>query len=482
MRKPYPISNNRQPSRAIYPRPDRRMAGRISLLDIHEEIQHPAHRGLAGARRLKIVRIEQSTVLSDALGDARPPFSAPAPVRAPAPAPSHPKAPSRRPLSPPPSEPPELEVWLEDKYVRLRRVGEMVTDEARNFYEVNGRKLRPLGELVSDERGIVFEIQPASEIKAPEDAKEKTNSGSIDQEQATPASTNRASRRVETPSQPARAQAVQAAASPGYRKIVADPGLYLKIPWARIKNELTTQLKHPEKLRDDDVIECYAQIYEAERTLAASELAAHEFGDASLASHFHPLTQNKAQALGAPQLFKPTREPFETRAASRQIHAGQRVFCIWPVFDPTAGRAKPSEPIAKPDESATTPHRQIPHQYLNPLQFKYSREEVLYDMKSALGTLPPEAGSLARWFFIYPLRMLKAFITSVMCTRRMKKWRAMLDGKNHDEQLWAVTPPRSFPYHAGVRRWAEEKLSRAGYDHRRMFLEWEIFWRRKGWN
>jgi hypothetical protein len=476
MRKPYPITNHRQPSRAIYSRPDQRLAGRISLLDIQEEIQPPAHRGLAGARRLKIVRIEQSTVLSDALEDARPPFSASAPAG------SHPEAQSRRPLSPPPSEPPELELWLGGKYVRLRRVGEMVTDEAGNFYEVNGRRLRPLGELVSDERGIIFEIQPASEIKVPENTKEKTNSSSIGQEQATPASKNSASRRVETRSQPASAQAVQPAASPGYRKIVADPGLYLKIPWARIKNELTTQLKHPEKLRDDDVIECYAQIYEAERTLAASDLAAHEFGHASLASQFHPLTQNKAQALGAPQLFKPTRKPFERQAASRQIHAGQRVFCIWPVYDPTVGRANPSEPIAKPEESATTPRNQIPNQYLNPLQFKYSREEVLYDMKSALGTLPPEAGSLARWFFIYPLRILKAFITWVMSRRRMKKWRTMLDGKNHDEQLWAVTPPRSFPYHPSIRRWAEERLSQAGYDPRRMFLEWEIFWRRKGWN
>src|SRR5262249_53407419 len=134
-------------------------------------------------------------------------------------------------------------------------------------------------------------------------------------------------------------------------------------------------------------IECYAQIYEAERILPASELAALEWGNASLASQFHPLTQNKAQALGVPQLFKPTREPFETRDSSRQIHTGQRVYCLWPVFDPTVERAKPSAPIAEPEESATTLRNQIPPQYLNPLQFKYSREEVLYDMKSALGTL-----------------------------------------------------------------------------------------------
>ena len=79
MRKPYPIANHRQPSRAIYSRPDSRLAGRISIVAIQEEIQHPARhpaqRGPAGARRLKIVRIEQITVLSDAPVDARAPFS-----------------------------------------------------------------------------------------------------------------------------------------------------------------------------------------------------------------------------------------------------------------------------------------------------------------------------------------------------------------------------------------------------------------------
>ncbi len=205
-------------------------------------------------------------------------------------------------------------------------------------------------------------------------------------------------------------------------------------------------------------------------------------GDASFASQIHPLTQNKAQTLGAPQLFKPTREPFETRAPNWQIYAGQRVYRMWPVFDPTVERAKPSPPIAKQEESATTPRHQIPPQYLNPLLFKYSREEVLYDMKSALGTLPPEAGAIARWFFVYPLRLLKTLVTLVTSGRRMKKWRAMLELKNLEEQLWAVTPPSSFPYHPNVRRWAEEGLARAGYDPKRMFLEWEIFWRRKRGN
>ena len=91
-----------------------------------------------------------------------------------------------------------------------------------------------------------------------------------------------------------------------YRTIVADPGLYLKLPWAHVKSELAPYLKHPEKLRDDDLLECYAQIYEAQRTLPAAQLAALALGDAAFAPQLQPLTQAKAQMLGAPQLFKPT--------------------------------------------------------------------------------------------------------------------------------------------------------------------------------
>jgi hypothetical protein len=64
----------------------------------------------------------------------------------------------------------------------------------------------------------------------------------------------------------------------------------------------------------------------------------------------------------------------------------------------------------------------------------------------------------------------------------MKKWRGLLGGKSLDEQLWAVTPPRGFPYHPAVRRWAGEMLTHAGFDPVQMFVEWEIFWRRKGRN
>jgi hypothetical protein len=355
-----------------------------------------------------------------------------------------------------------------------------MADEAGNFYEVHGQQLRPLGKLVSDEHGRIFEVQPAQETQST--TKENPWTSASEPEHVIPPSTANNSHRTETISRPARPQGIQTEPSPAYRAIVADPGLYLQLPWAHVKNELAPYLRHPEKLRDHDVLECHAQIYEAQRTLLAAQLAALALGDAAFASQLQPLTHAKAQMLGAPQLFRPTHEPFETHATSRHIYAGQRVYRLWPVFDPTIDRDNTSgRPAVISTKKDATARDQIPRQYLNPLQFKYSREEVLYDMQSVLGTSPPSSGALARWLLVYPLRLLKTLIISVSSIRRLKKWRAMLKGKRLDEQLWAVTPPRGFSYHPTVRRWAEETLTQAGYDPGRMVVEWEIFWRRKGW-
>jgi hypothetical protein len=474
MHKPYPITPYHLPLQAMHAIPSPQIGKRISLIALHEELQLPTHHGPVGTRRLKIMRIEQSTVLPSALTLPRSPLQEPMPVSAQlAPAP-------RRTLPPPQPEPPELEGWLDGQRVYLRSVDEAMADEAGNFYEVHGQQLRPLGALVRDERGRIFEVQPAREAQP--DATEHRRASASEPEQSRLASTTTNGYHTETTSRPARTQGIQTEPSPAYRTIVATPGLYLKLPWVRVKSELAPYLKHPAKLRDHDVLECHAQIYEAQRTLPAAQLAALALGDAAFASQLHPLTHAKAQILGTPQLFKPTREPFETRATSRQIYAGQRVYRLWPVFDPTVERDNTSGRLsAASTKKDATPRNQIPQQYLNPLQFKYSREEVLYDMQGVLGTLPPESAVLACWFFIYPLRLLKALSTSISSIGRMRKWRAMLEGKSPDEQLWGVTPPRGFSYHPTVRHWAEETLTQAGYDPERILLEWEIFWRRKGW-
>jgi len=121
-----------------------------------------------------------------------------------------------------------------------------------------------------------------------------------------------------------------------YRKILAEPGLYLEIPFSQIKNEIAPQLSDPARLKESELIECYAQIYEALRTMPVAAIAVAELGRSDLLCRFHPLTRDKARLLGVPQLFRPTRQPFEVRTSDRQIHAGQRLYRLWPVFDPTA--------------------------------------------------------------------------------------------------------------------------------------------------
>jgi hypothetical protein len=470
MRKAYPSMGYHIPSQVRQTIPSPQMGKQMSLLVLQEELQLPTRHGLVGSHRMRIIRIEQSAMLPDPLTLPCSPLPEPIPVSAPlAAAPHHPLPPPR----------PVLEGWLDGQRVHLRSVGETMTDEAGNFYEVHGQHLRPLGALVSDEGGRIFEVQPVRE--APPAAPEPAQPSASAPAQSKVASATYNGHHVDTTSQPARTPGTHTEPSPAYRTIVADPGLYVQLPWSHVKSELAPYLQHPETLHDDDRLACYAQIYEARQTLPAAQLAALALGEAVCAAQLHPLTQAKAQMLGVPQLFKPTREPFEIRATSRHIYAGQRVYRLWPVFDPTSERLQhASRPAVAATAQAATTRRQIPQQYLHPQQFTYSREEALYDMQGVLGTLPPQAHALTCWLCIYPLRLLKAVLSLLASHRRLKKWRVMLGGKSLEHQLWTVTPPRGFAYHPTVRRWAVETLTAAGYDPASMLAEWEVFWRRKG--
>ena len=443
--------------------------GKFSLLSIHEEIQLPAASGFAGGRRFKLLQIEQAAVAPDQPIAPRPELM-PQAMNTPRLRSSF----RREPLSQI-AAPEEVECMLDGRRVRLRGVAQVLADDAGNFFARQGEQLRQLGELVTDERGKLFEVfdhpnhsSPPATAPPPSNGKPNGIGRKISPNSATPAQTA-----VANPPETAPAEAL-----PGYRKIFAEPGIRIQIALGRVKNEIAPQLQHPDNIDVNALVECYAQIYEAQRAMAVAKMAAAEFGDAALQTQFHPLTKDKANMLGAPQLFKPTSPPFETEATTRRLYPGQRVYSLRPIFDPTL--APLPRAVAPVVESRQELRRQIPSQYLNPLHFKYAREEVLYDMKATLGTLPPAAGAIGRWLFIYPLRLLKTLGLVLTSKARIKKWRAMLAGKNLDEQLWAVTPPRGFAYHPALRRWAEETLARAGYEAERMLLEWEIFWRRKG--
>lgn len=443
--------------------------GKISLIAIQEEVQSPFPYGTAGARRIKFVRIEQESGTASALALPQEWRASAMPTL-------------RRDLLQPRS-PREFEGQLEGKNIRVRAVEKMMRDEAGNFYERRGRQLRPLGELVLDDAGKVFEICPAGEIESNIPTPGKANVQAVRAAQEAPA--NGKNQVTVTPQPTEKDGCVDPVMSPqektvvsqlpAYQKLFADPGIRLQLAFGRVKREISGQLQHPERLQEKDVVECYAQFYEAHQSLPVARVAAAEFGNAALQSQLYFLTKGKAQLLGVPQLFKTSPQPFAMEATTRELYPNQCVYQLRPIFDPTLVPApKTAATIAETPQELK---REIPVPFLSPAQFKYSREEVLYDMKTTLGTLPPEC-ALKRWFWVYLLRLLKTAIIVLTTGKQMKKWRAMLAGKSLDAQLWSVRPPAGFAYHPTVKQWAEETLLRAGYDAEYLLLEWEIFWRR----
>jgi hypothetical protein len=114
------------------------------------------------------------------------------------------------------------------------------------------------------------------------------------------------------------------------------------------------------------------------------------------------------------------------------------------------------------------PKNSIPERFCQPWEFKFSRDEVLYDM-NVTGPF--------RGLFASVLRRLKE---SIHRRSALRRWQVLLSGRSLDEQLWAIRPPEGGLRHPGIRDWAQKTLALAGYDPGNMLLEWEIFWRRKG--
>ena len=91
--------------------------------------------------------------------------------------------------------------------------------------------------------------------------------------------------------------------------------------------------------------------------------------------------------------------------------------------------------------------------------------------KFAKGTLAATHGAWQR---------LLDWLLNRISGRDMKKWHALLFGKNPDQQLWAIKPPRGGLRDSRVRCWVEQTLQVGGYDVASMLAEWEIHWRRRG--
>jgi hypothetical protein len=147
--------------------------------------------------------------------------------------------------------------------------------------------------------------------------------------------------------------------------------------------------------------------------------------------------------------------------------AGARFMALRVALDPTAeAAAQPS--MSDTPMAVTTPvlKTSIPEEFSKPWELRLSRDEALYDM-----TLAASHGAWQR---------LLDWLLNRISGRDMKKWHALLFGKNPDQQLWAIKPPRGGLRDARIRCWVEQTLQLGGYDVASMLAEWEIHWRRRG--
>lgn len=408
--------------------------------------------------------------------------------------------------------------------------GKILRDEAGRFYEKIGSQVRPLYKLVSGPHGDIVELVPSFQRRAgmeipgsdkpspfPEEVPE--NAEEI-LEEVQPSSERIAKKLPD--SEALSRPATPPPAFPFFRALFPGPGLQRPAQWGDFKQMLKPQVAHPEALKDEQRLPCYVQIYEVKSALRLESLAAAILGDGQDAGQLGLFTFEAARKLRLEAVLQqrprlPLQIPREpgvllpfdlvfrlqlAKAPSRngtdhyngqsqrgatatvnerfEPEASLNNNTLSPPYNESGWTQNP--PAAKPEEfvppasrintgsdaDSIHPKRDIPRQFLKLHEFRFSREEVLYDMRleeSSQGWLNP--------FF----RWLKGLFAE---NKALRKWQALLRGKNIEEQLWAVRPPKGMLSHPAIRDWACQTLAMAGYDPQTMLPEWEVFWRRKG--
>jgi hypothetical protein len=388
-------------------------------------------------------------------------------------------------------------------------LGEILRGENGALYERFGNRICPLRRLVSGPSGELLELagEPApgplarraapAMLKEPEAPEEK--SPETKDETAAPQA-----RSNQEPNSPGESTPVST-----FRALLPEPGQWRVVRLGDFKQMLVPQLAHPERLRDLHRLPCYAQVLEVTAPVRVEALAEALFGEPSATSGFRLLTPAIVQQLQlAPLLPVPGRAG---RSLARQpglLLPHDRVVCLDVANDPTDDsrrketannspgpeQSKTGGPCSEPEqtapEQAATPasaepaqaplptvpagaaasglKTSIPPAFLKPWELRLSREEALYDSMRA------------RSFFGRLRSGLRRFAAALLFDGQFRKWQILLSGKNLDEQLWAVRPPKGALNHPSVRTWLERTLEAAGYDARTISKEWELYWRQKG--
>ena len=341
--------------------------------------------------------------------------------------------------------------------------GEILSDEHGRLYEKLGRHIRPIHQLASGPAGEVLDLLPNAEADLPAAASTSQPHG--------PAPTQTLGQQ----------QAQEQIKLVSHRKLFADPGQWRVVWWGEFKEILAHQLAHPERLRDTYRLPCYVQVIEIERAVSIAELASIYKSEKEPEARLYLLTDEIAAKLDLVLPLRPAPLP-DSRRTPNTLAAHERVFRLLTANDPTIDVAtlkSKQPPLSKREDNATeakalgpvtaavSVKQAIPSRFVKDWEFRISREEAIYDMnaKPTLRDLLLKIGQR--------LRVAKS-------GNEFSKWRVLLTGKEADEQLWAVRPPRGRLTDSLIREWAQNMLELGGYDLNKMIIEWEIFWRRRG--
>ena len=233
---------------------------------------------------------------------------------------------------------------------------------------------------------------------------------------------------------------------PAFRKLFSDPGIRRVLVFGDWKESLKGQLTDPKLLRDSHRLACFVQAVDVHSQSRIESVSKLLFDDREKALTLMELTNELTERL---DLSSELLQQPPDRSA-------KRLFFLRVESDPTVNSVKPPSPtpVAAPLK------RTVPEQYLRGAHFTVGREEALYDMQQPSTRMEQWRNAFKRAAF--------------------EKWQCLLWGKNLEDQLWTVRPPRDMLRDARVRMWAEKTLGAAGYDKQSMLSEWEIFWRQQG--
>jgi hypothetical protein len=344
--------------------------------------------------------------------------------------------------------------------------GEILRDASGKLYEKVGDYMRTVNQLFTGPRGEMIDLAPIPDVTA-----EPTANSAPTTEADGDASARPDAKHEE---RPLRELA---------RKLVPEPGVWRLVRFADFIDVIAPQLADPRRLQPGHQLACYLQLYELTSTMpivALEDAAVRELG---ASGKLLPLSYDLCRkfALSLPR-------PTFALAAERQAYspgivpAGARFMTLRVALDPTAEATAPL-PQTRPTAVAATTSQDaiptaaaliatpalktsVPEDMSKPWDLRLSRDEALYDMTIAT--------SRGAW-----QRLLDRLLNRVS-RRDMKKWHALLSGKTSDQQLWAVKPPKGALVDARIQRWVEQTLQLGGYDVARMWVEWEIYWRRQG--